>query len=472
MSQERKHGPRCSMKIVHFLDSNFSKRSIPLIVFILFLTGCRQLAVDPEVQLGLIVLTAIISFIVIFTKPIIGIYGVSIISTIFSPSINLGFTNLYAHQWVILIALLASIASGLILENFHIRIKSELNLPILVFVGSLLLSMGHAPNTIVGIKSFLYIGVLIASYYLVLLCVTSEKHIKTFIGLLVISTSAVCLISLGYHGSGRLASLVLRNPNSFGNFMALVIPFFACLVYYGRLGKGKKLILSFSVILMSVSLVYTFSRSAWFGVLIGILSLFVLRPKRSLLLLVCGVVIAVFLVSPIHKRIFEDISDPGAKYRIIKARIAYEKFKEQPLLGNGLGSFHYEAQFSDIWAYRAHSTLENNYLLMLAEGGLIEFLAFVYLIIIFAKKALALLRRVKDPFLYSVLLGAIASVISTLAAGMFEDTLFFPKNNWLTGMFMGIVIVVGRIYEDSLRTANTEGVEAEGEKPTSSFGAP
>jgi O-antigen ligase len=175
---------------------------------------------------------------------------------------------------------------------------------------------------------------------------------------------------------------------------------------------------------------------------------------------------AVFFLSPIQKRIFEDISDPGAQYRIIKAKIAYNNFKKNPILGNGLGSFHYEAQFSNIWAYHAHSTLENNYLLMLAEGGIIEFLAFLYLIGAigaFGKKAIALLKKVKDPFLYSVLLGSVMSIISTLAAGMFEDTLFFPKNNWLIGMFLGIVIVVERIHEESLTTANDSPrwVEAE-----------
>jgi hypothetical protein len=96
----------------------------------------------------------------------------------------------------------------------------------------------------------------------------------------------------------------------------------------------------------------------------------------SLILLICGVISAAFFLSPIKKRAFEDISDPGAQYRIIKAKIAYAKFKKNPILGEGLGSFHYEAQFSNIWAYRAHSTLENNYLRMLAEGGLITFLAF------------------------------------------------------------------------------------------------
>jgi len=323
--------------------------------------------------------------------------------------------------------------------------------------------MAHAPNMLIGIKSFLYIGVLIASYYLVLLCMGGEKHIKIFAALLVISTSIVCLISFKYHSSGRLGSLVLRNPNSFGNFLALAIPFYISLFFYGRLEKGKKLILAFSLCLMFVNLVLTFSRSAWVGVFAGIVVLFVLKPKALLSLLICGMIIAVIVISPIQKRIIKDISDPGAQYRIIKAKIAYAKFKKNPIWGEGLGSFHYEAQFSNIWAYRAHSTLENNYLLMLAEGGIIEFLAFIYLIVVFGKKAISLLKRIREPFLHAILLGSVVSVIATLTAGMFEDTLFFPKNNWLIGMFMGIVIVVERIYEESLRTTNNipEGIEVE-----------
>jgi len=442
---------------------NIYRIFILLIGSLLLLGGCSQWPIDPEVRLALIVLITIISFVAIFTKPIIGIYVVSVISTIFSPSINLGFTNLYAHQWVILIALLASISSGLILENFHTKVKSELNLPILVFVGSLLLSMGHAPNIIVGTKSFLYIGVLIASYYLVVLCVTSEKHIRIFIGLLFISTAVVCLISLRYHGSGRLSSLVLRNPNGFGNFLALTIPFCTSLIFHAKLKRGKRLFLAFSLTLMFISLVLTFSRSAWVGVFAGLLCLSVFKPKAPLFLLICAIITAVFVLSPIQDRVFKDISDPGAQYRIVKARIAYDKFKEHPILGNGLGSFHYEAQFSEIWAYHAHSTLENNYLLMLVEGGIIGLLAFLYLVIAFAKKSIALLKRVRDPLLYSVLLGAVTSVIATLAAGMFEDTLFFPKNNWLIGMLMGMVIIIGRVHEEL--SATEDGMEEQTFQP-------
>ena len=386
------------MKIAQLFGRDFQGKCIPLLGFIFLISSCKQWTMDPEVQLGLTVIIAVITFIVIFTKPILGIYAVAAISITFSPTVPMGFANLYFHQWLILIALLASISSGLLLENFHTRIRSEINVPMMVFVGSLLLSMAHAPNLVLG------------------------------------------------------------------------IPFSISLLLYGKLKSRKRLILAFSISLMFISLVLTFSRSAWVGVFASILSLLVFKPKGSLIFVLCCIISAVFLFSPIHKRIFKDISDPGAQYRILKAKIAYNKFKENPIVGNGLGSFHYESQFSEIWAYRAHSTLENNYLLMLAEGGMIEFLAFLYLIITFGKKAYSLLKRIQEPFLNAILLGSVVSIISTLAAGMFEDTLFFPKNNWLIGMLMGIVIVVERIYEESLKTADAVGVEAEAKEQPFKWG--
>ena len=291
------------MKIIHLSSLNFRTKLIPPIVSLLLIIGCSQGAVDPELRLGMTMLIAIVSFIVIYTRPILGVYAVAVISTTFSPAFHIGFANLYFHQWVILVALLASISSGLILENFDTKIKSGMSVAILVFVGSLLLSISHTPNMAIGIKSFLYIGVLIASYYLVLLCMNREKHIKVFIALLVIATSVVCIISFTYHSSGRLGSLVLRNPNSFGNFLALIIPFGISLLLCGRFERGKKLILAFCLCLMFVNLVLTFSRSAWVGVFISIVSLFIFRPKVSLILLVCGMISAVFFFVTVKQAI-------------------------------------------------------------------------------------------------------------------------------------------------------------------------
>lgn len=435
------------MKIAQLIGRDFQGKCIPLLGFIFLISSCQQWTMDPEIQFGLTVIIALVTFILIFTRPILGVYAVSVVSISFSPSVRTGFANLYFHQWLILIALLASISSGLILRDFNVKIKSRINAPMMVFIGSLLLSLAHAPNMVIGIKSFLHIGVLISSFYLFLLCVNREEHIKFFIVLLVIATSVVCIISLKYHSSGRLGSLVLINPNSFGNFLALVIPFCISLLFYAPFEKRKKLVLVFFLVVMLVNLVLTSSRSAWVGVFVGILSLCVLKPKASIALILCGIITAVFLYAPVHKRVVRDISDPGAQYRIVKAKIAYNKFKENPILGNGLGSFQHEAQFSNIWAYHAHSSLENNYLLMLAEGGIVEFAAFLLFAFCFMKITFTVMNKLDNPFIYSVVLGSFSSFMSALSAGIFEGTLFNPQFNWLIGMFMACPVIARKLFE-------------------------
>jgi len=87
--------------------------------------------------------------------------------------------------------------------------------------------------------------------------------------------------------------------------------------------------------------------------------------------------------------------------------------------------------------------------------------------IVLGRRAIALVRKVKDPFLRPILLGSIASIISTLGAGMFEDTLFFPKNNWLIGMFMGLIIVVGKIHKGFMTTSET--LEGKGDAESMDF---
>jgi O-antigen ligase len=436
------------MGITQFLWFSSHKKYIPMIGLFPFIASCRQWAIDPQVELGLILITAIVSFIVMFIKPIFGIYSVLVIAIYFDPKIHIGFANLYLHQWIILIALMASISSSLLLENLLPKIESEMNFPFILFIGSILLSLSHAPNFKDGLRWFFYVGVFFGSYYLFLLSITEKKQLEIFIDILIFSTFVVCIISLIQKGSGRLGSLVLWNPNAFGNFLALVIPFCSSFVLYGEIPQRKRSLFMLALIPMFICLGLTFSRSAWVGIFTGFFLLSVIRHKFSLAIFFCFFTAIALLVTPIQKRVFEDINDPGAQYRKIKAEIAIEKFKAHPIMGNGLASFHHEAQYSNIWAYHAHSSLENNYLLMLAEGGIIEFAAFLFFMFSFLKMAFKSMRKLNNGYMHCVVLGSIASFISTLGAGMFEGTLYNPQFNWLTGMLMAGTVVVIKLHTE------------------------
>ena len=426
------------------------KKFLLLLGSLFFITNCKQWAVDPEVQLGLVLLTAILSFIIIFTRPIIGVYSVLVTSIFFNPKMHIGLSNIYLHQWIILIALIASISSSLILENLSLRMESEINLSLMLFLGGILLSLGHAPHLRVGIKWFFYLGVFFGSYYVFILSVSKKRQLEIFISMLILLTFVICVISLIKGGSGRLGSIVLWNPNAFGNFLALVIPFCIGLIFYGKFPQGKKVLIVIAVIPMLIALVLTFSRSSWSGVLGGLLLLYLRKPKFSYTMFICFILAVIFLISPINKRLFKDFDDPGAQYRIAKAKIAIQKFKSNPIFGNGLGSFHYDAQYSDVWAYRAHSSLENIYLLMLVEGGIIKLVTFLLFVFSYLKMVFKQLNRLRRPFDIAVTLGAFSSFVSMLCSGLFEGTLYNPQYNWLIGMVVACPIVVRRLYKEEL----------------------
>jgi len=438
------------MKIAQLSRLHHHKKLILFLGSFFFITSCKQWAVDPEVQLGLILLTAIISFIVLFTRPIIGVYLVLLTSIFFNPKVHIGLSNIYLHQWIILIALIASISSSLILENLFPKIESEINFSLLLFLGTILLSLAHAPYFKEAIKWFFFLGVFFGSYYLFILSVTKKRQLEIFVNMLIFSTFVVCVISLVQGNSGRLGSLVLGNPNAFGNFLGLVIPFSVSFLFYGKMTQRKRLLITIALILMLVALVLTFSRSSWSGVLGGLFLLYMRKPKFSFTMFICFVLAAVLLVSPINKRIFKDINDPGAQYRIVKAKIAVQRFKSRPFLGNGLGSFHHEAQYSNVWAYRAHSSLENIYLLMLVEGGIVGLTAFLLFVFSYIKMSFRQTNKLEGSFILAVTLGSFSSFVSMLSAGFFEGTLYNPQYNWLIGMLMACPVIVKKLYKEEV----------------------
>lgn len=424
------------------------KKSLLLLGSLFFITNCKQWGVDPEVQFGLVLLTAIVSFIVIFTRPIIGVYSVLVISIFFDPKIHIGVSNIYLHQWIILIALIASISSSLILENLSQKIESEINFSFLLFLGGILLSLAHAPHPKEGIKWFFYLGVFFGSYYVFILSVSKKRQLEIFVNMLILLTFVICVLSLIQGYSGRLGSIVLWNPNAFGNFLALVIPFCIGFLFYGKFHQRKKVLIAIAIIPMLIALVLTFSRSSWSGVLGGLFLLYLRKPRFYYTMFICFILGAILLISPIKKRMFEDIDDPGAQYRIAKAKIAYQKFKEHPILGNGLGSFCHEAQYSDVWAYRAHSSLENIYLLMLVEGGLVNLVAFFLFVFSYVKMILKQANKLERSFASAVTLGAFSSFVSMLCAGFFEGTFYNPQYNWLFGMLVACPIIVRKLYKE------------------------
>jgi O-antigen ligase len=246
------------------------------------------------------------------------------------------------------------------------------------------------------------------------------------------------------------------NPNHFAGWMLLVIAptlGYACgliqaswrerggelrswFVWLTRPEAGRLALLALCTLAMATALVLTRSRSG--AAALGIvLVVFAYRASTRLAGAVAKVVAvvavsAVFIgallwagAGPIVSKFGESATDaPG---RIGAWRDALQIFRDFPLFGAGMGSFSrlmlfYQSTGRESYFTQAH----NDYLQILAEGGLLVSAAGLGLIAAIAMNAAHRLRRDIDPVINWIRFGAVAGLIGMAAQSTVEFSLQMP----------------------------------------------
>jgi O-antigen ligase len=132
----------------------------------------------------------------------------------------------------------------------------------------------------------------------------------------------------------------------------------------------------------------TYSRSAWAGFLISFSTVGALRYRNFYLLFVI-LTGCIILISPLSgKLMFRLQADESVMARVKLTEVGWDFFKQHPVLGHGIGSFRLltgaetekkgNLQF-DVIAGVGGAAAHNEYIRILVEGGLVTFLAFLYL---------------------------------------------------------------------------------------------
>ena len=359
----------------------------------------------------------------------------------FDPRYWMTFLRLWLHQWIIMAGLII-----LIIHYLHKRQRfffRDLDFWLLGFLLTFLISLTNSPDLLLGIKWIIYLLVFLAAYYLLRLCVTGERELKMLIIWLIICGVASSLISYTRAvGGNRVGSLVLTNPNALGNYLSMILPMAIALGFFSTFSGWKKNLLVLGAGAIIISIILTYSRSSWLGTLLGLLVLFVFRPRIKYLLFLVILIAVLSSISTVRHRIFEDSADAGIVYRQSKIELAYSMFKEKPILGYGPGGFQAIAPTMEDWGIHAHSAIENLYMQMLAEGGLLQVSVFLGLIIFVTRMGLKTIKVLPDGFLRAAMLGSLASFWAVLGIGIGENSLFFPLTNWLVGFHLAVMIKV------------------------------
>ena len=260
---------------------------------------------------------------------------------------------------------------------------------------------------------------------------------------------------------GRICGSLL-NANDFGTYAIVFIPLLAAFVFAKRLSMKYRIVM-FAVFLMSLfCLIFTYSRGAWLGFLIGILFFGFVKSKK---LFLCSIVILIiaFFVLPVRvKNRIEEIDSlemVTEYYRIIKWKEAVSIVEDWPILGTGLNTYTLVAP-----KYKIHPEggiyPHNSYLHMASEIGLVGLAAFFWFVYTLFKTGFRLLRRFRlrtiteSVLAPTLLLGLMAGLLGFLVNAFFDTTLYALRlitTFWIMcGMLVGVINIVIKQSESNL----------------------
>jgi O-antigen ligase len=317
--------------------------------------------------------------------------------------------------------------------ELNIPTKTSLNKPIIFFILSLLFALVMRLVTL-GSVSFEVVShckdVLLAPilFFIVLNSVRNRRGIMLALGASILPMIYMFRVFYAQHTSvssykydddmrisGTFSQL---GSNEIATFYASYTIVLITLMYFIKDTKIR-LVLGFISLLNLYSLVYSYSRGAYLGFLMGIVAILWHTKKKLIFLLIpvsfiFGGIAINFLPYSVQERVesifVEDEAerDESATSRFVFWGIAMDQFYKNPVVGHGYQTF--------VEANPFHMDTHNYYLKLLAEQGIIGFIVFIVILWRAAKTGRSLYDESDDP-LYKALGIGLFGVVASLAFG-------------------------------------------------------
>jgi putative inorganic carbon (hco3(-)) transporter len=325
-----------------------------------------------------------------------------------------------------------------------------------------------------SVRALYQLATFVAFYFVVLAWADSRQRIRRVLWAVSLSTIATAVFAFYQQMIGGYTSLWLylipqdeysvpwagrsnsfmAHANNLAGYLNLVLPFaLACCVL--GLGKWKKLG-AWTLGLGFLALVSTQS----VGGLVGFVAILVLaifcfaRSGKQRILLLTGVLTSVclvyFLRSILNPSHTEEAVGWDVVTRLILWATAWDYFIHSPVVGVGWGNFTV-LYGSDVPSFIPPGQLEvhNVYLQLLAETGLLGFIAFSSLVIRAWRQAWTQWRSSVDFLDLALAFGVLGALLSLLVQGFIEIP-FFTQSGTLFWVLLALLVASSRLQRESV----------------------
>lgn len=315
----------------------------------------------------------------------------------------------------------------------------------------------------------------------VIVCVSIIQHVSTVERLRTLMKVWICLMIYvagnGILGGGAAGSSFLQDENDFAHLMVIMLPFGVFLFFYET--RKTAILYLFASLLCAASVVASFSRGGFIGLLIVAVVLW-MQSSRKVLLLVSACVFLTIVANleithsgtqntgstywdEMMTSFQSDDSDYNKDSRKELWSAAWEMFKDYPL---GVGPQNYPVHLPDyqsgyfgdknMWGKQAHSI----WFTLLPELGIPGVL--LYFSLLFANiRDLRYLRNLQTraddlrELAHFLSLAFSTAIAGYVASGSFVSVLYYPHYWYLTAMIVATRKIAVRAIEQEPSNAGS-----------------
>ncbi|MDE0300289.1 MAG: O-antigen ligase family protein [Candidatus Poribacteria bacterium] len=358
-------------------------------------------------------------------------------------------------------------------------------LPLTVYIAVTFVPTINTPDLFVTLKGAFRASVYMMTGFLAYELIRNRQSlhrlfISTFPSALVavVWTSCVLIYQIDqWQWRSAYLGTPFTNHASYGSFAGVFFLIVLSRLLFDR-SNYDRVIWTIMLFIFGIGLLVCFSRGVWLSLIVavGFLLMQIKTGEQHKKVLFAGAVTILLLLIvnfPMASNIVQervssvfDFQFASNQARLLRWGQALLLFLESPIIGNGYGAFAilYEADASLVGEYTAQFQLgaHSEYLQVLAELGIVGFVAWMWLVIAFFRYGFRALKHIDDGFYRSLIIGLLSAELSLLVHFAVNnllngDAIAIPF--WLIyGLLPAVAIMAKRERESELAAIGRRGV--------------
>lgn len=348
--------------------------------------------------------------------------------------------------------------------------QTPMDMPIILFIIAMVIVLIlNSPDYRISLEGFRAVIQYILWYFAIIQLLKDEKSAKNLCLIFILVVSAMAIhgvyqfiigvempagwVDSKEAGVRTRVFSILTSPNILGSLMTLALPICLSFVFMVK-ETGKKILFLFLAMMMTGTLIFTFSRGAWIGFGAAICLYVFLKDKRLFIPVIIAGILVIFLVPGVGNRITymlspEYIESSLRGGRLVRWIDGLKILSGSPIFGVGLGHFGGAVAMNNNLSYSLGTQtintyyMDNYYLKTATETGLFGAFAFIMLMYQVIINGFRTINITQFKEIKELEMGIIAGLFGVIIHNFVENVFEVPM---MTSCFWLLVAVLMHLW--------------------------